>query len=34
MKYIKVYIKAGNTFPQKAKDTGKISGLNENRNIF
>ena len=34
MKYIKAYIKAGSTFPQKAKDTGKISRLNENRNIF
>ena len=34
MKYIKAYIKADSTFPQKAKDTGKISRLNENRNIF
>ena len=28
MKYIKVYIKAGSTFLQKAKDTGKICRLN------
>ena len=34
MKYIKVYIKAGSTFPQKAKDTGKISRLGEYRNIL
>ena len=34
MKYINVYIKAGSTFPQKAKDTGNICRLNENRNIF
>ena len=28
MKYIKVYIKAGSTFLQKAKNTGKICRLN------
>ena len=28
MKYIKVYIKAGTTFLQKAKGTGKICRLN------
>ena len=28
MKYIKVYIKAGNTFLQNAKDTSKICRLN------
>ena len=28
IKYIKVYIKAGSTFPQNAKDTGKICRLN------
>ena len=34
MKYIKVYIKTGSTFPQKAKDTGKTCRLNEYKNIF
>ena len=30
MKYIKTYIKAGSTFPEKAKDIGKICRLNIN----
>ena len=29
MKYIKVYIKAGSTFLQKANDAGKICRLNK-----
>ena len=34
MKFIKIYIKAGSTFPQKAKDTCKICRLNEYKKIF